>query len=96
VAVGVSVGRGVDVGSNVAVREGVKLSTAGWKGVGVALAFGSTVTRLRGGDEAGGNAGRVQAARMSANRKMDSARLRITEYVLRNAYWRFFMENSPS
>jgi len=78
VAVDVSVGKGVAVGSSVAVRDGVKLSTAGWKGVRVAVAFGSTVTRLRGGDEAAGNVGKLQAVKMSAKRKMDRARLRIT------------------
>jgi len=55
VAEGVSVGMGVKLGRNVSVGSGVKLSTMGWKGVGVALAFGSTVTRLRGGEEAGGS-----------------------------------------
>jgi hypothetical protein len=59
----VCVGVGVKVGRKVGVVEGVKLSTAGWKGVGVAVAFGSTVTRLRGGAEAAGfPAGSVQEA----------------------------------
>jgi hypothetical protein len=61
---GVRLGRGVRLGANVSVGSGVKLSTMGWNGVGVALAFGSTVTRLRGGEEAGGSAeGSVQEAR---------------------------------
>jgi hypothetical protein len=79
VGVAVSVGVGVRLGRNVGVREGVKLSTAGWKGVGVSVAFGSTVTRTRGGEEAGGYpAGRVQAVRVSVKRKKNNARLRST------------------
>jgi hypothetical protein len=79
VAEAVSVGMGVKVGRNVDVGDGVKLSIAGWKGVGVALAFGSTVTRLRTGSEAGGYpAGSVQDAKMNVNRDMKSALLRIT------------------
>jgi hypothetical protein len=78
VAEAVWVGRGVRVGRNVDVGEGVKLSATGWKGVGVTEAFGSTVTRLRGGEEAGGFAGRVQAARKNVKRKIESAILRTT------------------
>jgi hypothetical protein len=55
VAEAVNVGRGVRLGRNVRVGNGVKLSTTGWKGVAVALAFGLAVTRLRGGGEAGGS-----------------------------------------
>jgi hypothetical protein len=71
----VCVGRGVRLGGNVNVIDGVKLSTAGWKGVGVALAFGSTVTRLRGGEEAAGfPAGSVQEARSIKPQSTLSAR----------------------
>ena len=48
VAEAVCVGKGVTVGGSVSVGSGVKLSTTGWNGVGVAVAFGSTVTRLMG------------------------------------------------
>ena len=51
---GVSVGRGVRLGIKVRVGSGVKLSTTGWNGVGVALAFGLTVTRLGDGEDAVG------------------------------------------
>jgi hypothetical protein len=72
------------VGRNVAVGDGVKLSIAGWKGVGVALAFGSTVTRLRGAEDIGGYpVGRVQEAKMNVKRDMKSAQLRITKCALR-------------
>jgi len=57
----VGLGDEVALGGNVNVGGGVNVSSTGWKGVGVALAFGSTVTRLRGGEEAGGSAlGREQ------------------------------------
>jgi hypothetical protein len=68
-------GDGVWLGKKVNVGEGVKLSTAGWKGVGVIVAFGSTVTRLRGGEEAAIFTGRLQETRISVKRKMDSALL---------------------
>jgi hypothetical protein len=75
VAEAVWVGRGVRLGRNVKVGDGVKLSIAGWKGVGVALAFGSTVTRLRGGEEAAEfPAGSVQDARNIKPKKTLSAR----------------------
>jgi len=82
VAVAVSVGIGVKVGNKVDVGDGVKLWTAGWKGVGVAVAFGSTVTRLRGKDEADGFTGRLQAVRRIV--KMKSAYVRITACAVRN------------
>jgi hypothetical protein len=75
VAEGVNVGWGVWVGRKVSVGSGVKLSTTGWKGVGVALAFGSTVTRLRGGEEAGGSPeGSVQEAIIIRQRKTPRVR----------------------
>jgi len=75
VLVAVSVGRGVMLGSRVSVGRGVKLSAAGWKGVGVTVAFGSTVTRLRGGEEAGESAeGSEQEARSIKPQSTLSAR----------------------
>jgi hypothetical protein len=66
----VNVGWGVWVGRKVKVGSGVKLSTMGWKGVGVVLAFGSTVTRLRCGEETGGSPeGSVQEASNIRQRK---------------------------
>jgi len=72
----VALGRGVKLGSEVRVGNGVKLANAGWKGVGVALAFGSTVTRLRGGADAVGGAslGREQDARRIKPKSALSAR----------------------
>lgn len=55
--VNVKVGSGVFVGAAVAVGRGVSLGGKGWNGVGVALAFGSTVTRLRGAGGGGGASG---------------------------------------
>ena len=46
-------GDGVALGSGENVGKGVKVSATGWKGVEVALAFGSTVTRLKDGEDAG-------------------------------------------
>jgi len=75
VLVAVSVGRGVMLGSRVSVGRGVKLSATGWKGVGVALAFGSTVTRLKGGEEAEGVApGTVQEASNIRQNRMPGIR----------------------
>jgi len=64
VAVAVGLGDDVALGGIVSVGGGVNVSPAGWKGVGVALAFGSTVTRLRRGDDAAGSElANVQEAR---------------------------------
>jgi len=41
----VGLGSSVLLGASVMVGGGVRLSAAGWKGVAVGLAFGSTVTR---------------------------------------------------
>jgi hypothetical protein len=60
------------------VGSGVKLSAAGWKGVAVALAFGSTVTRLKVWKEAGGSAVGAQAVKISVQRVMYIALFRIT------------------
>jgi hypothetical protein len=65
----------VALGGRVIVGNGVKLSTAGWKGVGVALAFGSTVTRLKGGEEAGGFAFGRQATIVTPQRILSAQRL---------------------
>lgn len=55
--VNVKVGSGVFVSARVAVDRGVSLGSEGWNGVEVALAFGSTVTRLRGAGGGGGTSG---------------------------------------
>jgi len=47
-AVGVSVGRGVSVGTSVGAEPSVRDAESGWNGVGVAVPFGSTVTRVSG------------------------------------------------
>jgi len=88
VFVTVGLGEEVGLGSRVYVGNGVNVSATGWKGVAVALAFGSTVTRLRGKEEAGGfPEGREQAPKkMSTKTMMIALRLRITWYVLRNTY----------
>jgi hypothetical protein len=75
VAVAVNVGRGVGLGRKVDVGDGVRLSIAGWKGVGVAVAFGSTVTRLRGGEEARGSPlGSVQDVKIKPQRTLSAQR----------------------
>jgi hypothetical protein len=65
---GVRVGKGVKLGGKVRVGNGVKLSTTGWKGVGVALAFGLTVTRLRDGEDSVGS--RVENVQDAKNTRM--------------------------
>ena len=50
----VRLGSGVKLGGSVCVGRGVVLSGGGWNGVGVELALGSTVTRLRSGEGAFG------------------------------------------
>ena len=52
--------RGGSLGSRVCVDSGTTLLTGGWNGVRVGLAFGSTVTRLRGGEDALGVVAYVQ------------------------------------
>ena len=79
VVVAVGLGDKVALGGTVDVGGGVNVSPAGWKGVGVALAFGSTVTRLRGGDEADGSGvAYVQDARsVKAQSTLNARRVRI-------------------
>jgi len=75
VFVTVGLGEGVGLGNRVYVGKGVKVSATGWKGVAVALAFGSTVTRLMCGEEAGGfPEGREQAAKSTRQQSTLNAR----------------------
>ena len=62
--------------------NGVKLSIAGWKGVEVALAFGLTVTRLRGEDEAGGLLGENVQEAMSVKTQSTTSARRVWLFLL--------------